>query len=1019
MGKKRTQNEIYKISMTKLVEAGYELNDFNDEDALLQGEVVKIMDNLVFKKINDYYAGHNGEKRLSVEKMAKDIVNVVVPNEKGAEKDYVRLATNGFKINGVKMKRLMSGSGQIRRNTISFIWEKLYDYVFNALLCGLELKDFGNDFNAAKFNAYFGLNMSGSLLLEGYPRVCVVDDYEEIIPSDKVNYIRTQDVRFLVLPDGDYLLDEIKDDFVFYDCNNEETKDFDKADIAVRKTDIDKEEHTVWKVFSGVRKYPEVIGYDQIGKSNENDSPSPPLNSFDGQGLANPSWVKKVADELGFDYLPSQMIIRAPWVKGLVATFPVSDYLKAKGVRTVTSLCGDVMDVDEIDIFLSKSQFKMFKIYKRKVESLGEDITAWEYHQRAMKKNGLLWGVVMPNKKADDNEKESNYQYNQALDLHTDSEINELVKKTEDYLKKLCNHDIHHVYHTLVSHKNVEKVESCDDEGETDKVIEEPVYQTILQKVITHNVDMLNDHYIQSLINKECSRAFEKAKLGKLICDGNFQFLVSDPLAQAEWIYKNHTVDKNGNHPIIEVKGVVKSGEIYSNYWKRVSRVKKKQSEQIVLMRSPLIDQHEIVKADLIMEDIGWFDYLQSGIVLSIHDLITLQMQNCDFDGDRCFSSNMDILKKGCLDEAYPLYYEPGHAGIEGEINDENIIMADMRGLNSKVGQYSNKSTSFYAMLPLYPVGSKIYKTVQDSISVLGEVVGTEIDKIKTGILPVEPYNWSPINVLYEQKQVGDETEKVSIYSDEQVGAIYQHNDLVPDTKPYFFRYNYSYLDKDIKKLENEIGKECKYNYGMSLKEFLSKYNNVEFCNMVKQLLDKAEKYKEDNINDYKFKDEELLNTMIYRTLNRFTRVHPVLDTDCIMNRICHKFEKMQDDYRNFNNGKNLLKDYRLSDMELDTDILDEIKGYIMAYKKHRKFITKNNNIVSGGTNKTMAKDTKERLDALLGYTRNNVYSLFPKDCDKKVILTYLMETVKEADIKFVWMIMDDDILEIIPKKHM
>lgn len=1018
MSKKRTQNEIYKISLNKVVESNNNITGYTDEKAVLQGETVKIMDNLVFKKINDYYNEHSDEKELSVKQMTKDIVNIVVPPDGGKEA-YLKLAENGFNINDVEMKRLMSGSGQIRRNTISFIRKNLYDYVFNALLCGLTLTDFGNDFNAAKFNAYLGLNMSGSLLLKDFPRVCIIDDYEEIIPNIKVNYIRTENAKFLVLPDGDYLLDEVKDDFVFYDSKNKETEDLSKADTAIRKSDLNNNEPSEWKVFSGTRKYPEVIEYDKIGKEDGlKDSPAPPLNSFDGQGLANPLWVKKVADELGFDYLPSQMIIRAPWVKGLVATFPISDFLKDKGVKTVTSLCGDIMNVDDVDIFISKSQFKMFKVYMKKVESLDEKITAWEYHQKAMKDNGLLWGVVMPNKKVDDNRKESNYQYNQALNLSEESDIDKLTEKTEKHLKKLCNHDIEYVYHTLISNKNVEKEESCDDEIDLEEAEGETEYQTLLQKIVTHNIDMLNDRYIQSLINKECQRAFKRAMLGKLIWDGNFQFIVSDPVAQAEWIYKNHTVDENGNHPDIKINGLVKAGEIYSNYWKQVCCYNKKKSEQIILMRSPLIDQHEIVKANLIMNDIKWFDYLKSGVILSIHDLFTLQMQNCDFDGDRCFSSNMEILKKGCLNECYPLYYEPGAKGIDGEINDENMIVADCRGLNSKVGQLSNKSTSFYAMLPLYSKDSKEYKSIQDSISVLGEVVGTEIDKIKTGIPPVSPYNWKPIQVIYKQQKIENgKTEKVSIYSKEQEKAIYHHNGLVPDTKPYFFRYNYSYLDKDIKALENEIGKECRYNYGMKLKDFLEKYNTDKFFCEVHELFDKAKKHRESENKEYEFTAEELEMIRIYATVRKYIKASPVLNTKCIMNRICHKVENLQAELSDFNDGKNLLKNYKITDLKIDNEKLDKIIEYIVLYKKHRKFITKNNNIDNDNNNKLIAKDTKERMDSLIEYTRNSIYSLFEPEYDKKVILTYLLKAVKSEDVKFVWMIMNDDLLEIIPAK--
>lgn len=122
LSKKRQQNEIYKIPLEKVAEAkDYELKDYTDEKAQLQGETVKIMDNLVFKKIRDYYKEHENDKELSVDKLAKDIVNVVMPMNSTAKNMYMNLADIGFKINDVEMKRLMSGSGQIRRNTVTLM----------------------------------------------------------------------------------------------------------------------------------------------------------------------------------------------------------------------------------------------------------------------------------------------------------------------------------------------------------------------------------------------------------------------------------------------------------------------------------------------------------------------------------------------------------------------------------------------------------------------------------------------------------------------------------------------------------------------------------------------------------------------------------------------------------------------------------------------------------------------------------------------------------------------------------
>ena len=218
--KKLKQYKIYKISVDRLiVHDGKKIEiaplTINEDEALERCELVNIQNNQLTNKIFDYFSEHNiPDAKLD---LLNIIVNVVVPTGSGkqGEKEYGTIAKNGFIMNGKKYVRLYSGSGQIRRNTVTFIREDLYEPIFQSLLCGLTLDDFGREFNAAKFNAYCGLNMSGCHLLprEYSPNVCIVDDFEQIRPHNTVNYVTEEKVQYITLPDEDYVLTEGQTDF--------------------------------------------------------------------------------------------------------------------------------------------------------------------------------------------------------------------------------------------------------------------------------------------------------------------------------------------------------------------------------------------------------------------------------------------------------------------------------------------------------------------------------------------------------------------------------------------------------------------------------------------------------------------------------------------------------------------------------------------------------------------------------------------------------------------------------------
>lgn len=509
MRRKLKQYEIFKISTDRLIEKNNKKNkivplNLSKREALERYEMVKIQSNQLTNKIFDYFQKNNiPHSNLD---LAEILVNLVVPTDakKQGEKDYAMIAKNGFILNDKKYMRLYSGSGQIRRNTVTFIREDLYEPIFNSLLNGLTLADFGKEFNAAKFNAYSGLNMSGCHLIpaELTPNVCIVDDFEQIRPHEIVNYVTENDVEYITSSDGDYILKEGQTEYLL------------KDGMATRR--VDGQTFTLRK---GTKKHIQECYYDEIDGS-------PALNSFDGQGLMSPEWVSRISEHLGLNYMPSEFIIRAPWIKGLLANVPFKEWFKLHGISEITDSFGKVRKIDEIDCFISKSQFKMHKVYSEKCASMG--VNAWDYYCDQLKVNNLLWGISRINNAVDDEIKSLNYQYLQALQLDN-NDIDQLCKPTEDFLGSLNSGDLETVYQNLLVNGKNYNDEQYDDENDINESSNDATYKKLFQRVIESNPEFINDKYIRGLILKECDSKFNAAKLGKILINGNFQFCISDP----------------------------------------------------------------------------------------------------------------------------------------------------------------------------------------------------------------------------------------------------------------------------------------------------------------------------------------------------------------------------------------------------------------------------------------------------------------------------------------------------------
>lgn len=912
---------IYKLPMQKIIEHGCKIDHYTKEEAMMDNELVPISSSQLVGKILDYF-DENGLNNLQI---MDAIVNIVVPSANGRQADrvaesYRDLAHTGFTINGRHYVRLCAGSGQLRHNTITFVWDVMHSYLTEALYCGITPEELRDSFSVSKWNAYLGLSESGMRFLKTSPRVCIVSDYEEIKPHMPIDYITTQRSR------------------------GRKSRRVDKV----------------------ITRY-------------EYDDPEmdfSPLNSFDGQGLADPDWMRRIAVELGYlqeekGYVPSEYILRAPWCKGLVVAFDFKKYCREHGVTKIKDVYGKLYNADDIDVLLSTSQFKMWKAYR--------EHGGWDYHVESMQKYNLRWGVVIANKEKDDDFRALNYQYLQALDVD-DAGIDKLCKRTEDMLTKLCSGDIETVYRTLVGFAAADT--SSNDESEYVTEESKPT-ASLLQRAISHNDDLLQDAHIQDLIHMEAESKFNGAKIGKLLCRGGYSFIVSDPVAQIQHIITAHAEDGDRD---IAVTGLIPPRAIYSAYWNNACHA----SDEVALMRSPLIDQSEVTVCRLSRtpEMDKWYSHIKSGLILSIHDLNTLALQNCDFDGDRCFSTNDPVIIKGAQENPVPILYPSAGAQLKGAITFDSMIDADVRGLNSAVGSLSNMATCLYAQRDFYQKGSPEYTELSRRIKIVSELVGIEIDKIKTGIPPMKPSAWNKEKMPYEQynsPEASTKTMKVPSCSPEEQERIRRHNALIPAGKPLFMRYIYESMNRDLIKYDKAFDNTVKYNSGVRLLDLL----NTDYDGLDKDTQEIVDKY--------------------HRCL-------PAIDTPCTMNKICKRFEFLQRNLKRHNGARNMLLDYT-TPQEFDNDIMKQISGLVDIFQRQKRFITKSNNTGRSNSNRQVAKETKERFDTMRVHVRDQVLGLVMGDV--QTAYNYLIELVRwrVCSESTVWALLDDLILTVIPRK--
>ena len=460
-----------------------------------------------------------------------------------------------------------------------------------------------------------------------------------------------------------------------------------------------------------------------------------PINIFDGEGLVSPSMAKLWAEDIQANYLPSAFIIRAAWIKGLCAVFDFQEFAKKNDIVYIKDIYGEKHLVRDIDIILTRSQFKMAEGYKNLDE-----------YKSKTREQGFHWGVSRVSPKKDRNHTTLTYQYLQILDLDS-NEIAEVCKDTLDWLKDITKNDY---IKTLLFLTGDIFYDGFDHEKFNSL---EPFVKSLFVMP-----EMLHDGYVQRRILSMINKKIREAYVGVLNTHGNYQFMIIDPYALVQHAFG------------LKVTGLLDYDKFYSAYWN------KKNINTVSSLRSPLTWKIENKCLNLVSnEKINyWYKYIYSGIIYNVYDNSLLEQAGADLDGDLCMTtSNTQVIANAL--GGNPVVYERKTAN-KRKINYRDLWKSDIRTFGSKIGFITNLGTTYFSMLDSLPEEDK--KIIINRIKFLNAGQNMQIDRGK-GIRVMEiPLHWT-------------KWMNPKIFTGEEQDRVVRNNRLLAQKRPYFMRYIY------------------------------------------------------------------------------------------------------------------------------------------------------------------------------------------------------------------------------------
>lgn len=450
---------------------------------------------------------------------------------------------------------------------------------------------------------------------------------------------------------------------------------------------------------------------DDVDYSIKRMSGYVPIPHTDGAGMMLPRMGKN-------------RMVRLPWVKGLLGVFDFRKFIEVNNCSPIiTDIYGQEHNIieEDIEIVLTKSQFKMYKYYD-----------SWESYKYLYKKYNCSAGYT---NLEEDRIKNAtiNYQMLQTLTDITDDEIREIAQPSIDKLNSLTS--------------SVDNIKSAFgiNPYNTNK--------TSFQKAIELYPDLLNDEYVKSELREIKDSMVAKFKSGKLKVYGKYTFLLPDFYAACEYWFLH---EKNP-------KGLLDDGEVFCWLFRK--------SDKLDCLRSPHLYKEHAIRKNIACRTYTerqqkvreWF--VSDGVYTSCHDLISKILQ-FDVDGDKSLviadESIVRIAEKNMKD-VVPLYYNMKKAS---PVILNNASIYD--GLNaaftgSNIGQYSNNISKIWNSDVFVSGTNEEKKEAIDTVKLLCMENNFVIDRAKTLYMPERPdfvkklvTKFTKVNVPYFFKYAKD-----------------------------------------------------------------------------------------------------------------------------------------------------------------------------------------------------------------------------------------------------------------------
>jgi hypothetical protein len=352
-----------------------------------------------------------------------------------------------------------------------------------------------------------------------------------------------------------------------------------------------------------------------------------------------------------------------------------------------------------------------------------------------------------------------------------------------------------------------------------------------------------------------------------------------------------------------------------------------------------------------------WYQYLRVGCtIFNINGCDMALLADADSDGDLCMTTNQPEF----IDGAYggiPVYYEKKKAK-KNIVDESSLWKVDKLSFDSRIGYITNCSTTLYSMLNNFDPSSEQYAEIISRLKICRRLQGDQIDMAKGIEINPFPGHW----VKWSKVSDGMTQEQADF-----------NNSVIIDKRPYFMKHLYQDYNKEYSK-------------------FVKNYQNFSTTNLGKNL--ESVLINPENEEEFEF-------------VKKYHRFSPLLDSDCVMNKICRHMENRVKPLTSF--PFNSIDNDVVALMK-NPDVGIELEKYKKVYDLYKKYKKGKQNLST--FKNEHGEDRFRTVEQYSSFIRLESYSISTDITELATLAVYICYEAHKSDSKsFVWDVFGEGIL--------